>query len=314
MEEIKKLAVGEIATLFGGDPQEVIAAMSDISPKLEFDYRVPSEGELEKIMLDVLKKLDQIGSQIPRAGEERQGDWERGWSENLNDFVGGGFQVSDLVPKYLRPNEPIRLHRKIVVPVQEHFVRDYTLLFRNWVFNKYLHSFDNIYEFGCGPGAHLAYLAKKFPKKQIYGLDWAEASIQIIEAMSKKFEWNVRGKKFDFFNPDLTLKIENNSAVVTFGALEQTGSRYQEFMNYLYTQKPDLCLHVEPMNEFYDEDNLVDYLSLKYHKHRGYLDGFLDFLKSWESRGLIKIEKIHRHYLGTKFAETYSYVVWRPIM
>jgi len=314
MEEIKKLAVGEIATLFGGDPQEVIAAMSDISPQLEFDYRIPSEEELEKIMLDILKRLNQIGSEIPRAGAERQGDWEKGWSENLNDFVGGGFQVSDLVPKYLRPNEPIRLHRKIVVPVQEHFVRDYTLLFRNWVFNKYLYSLDNIYEFGCGPGAHLAYLAKKFPNKQIYGLDWAEASIQIIEAMSKKFEWNVLGKKFDFFNPDLTLKIQKNSAVVTFGALEQTGNRYREFMDYLYSQKPDLCLHVEPMNEFYDEDNLVDYLSLKYHKHRGYLDGFLDFLKSWESRGLIKIEKIHRHYLGTKFAETYSYVVWRPIM
>jgi SAM-dependent methyltransferase len=313
MEEIKKLSIEEMALLFGGESKEVISAMADISSDLEFEYRIPTKQELERITLDVLRRLDQIGSEIPRAGEERRGDWEKGWSENLNEFVDGGFQVSDLVPKYLRPNEPVRLHRKIVVPIQEHFVRDYTLLFRNWIFNKYLQPFDNIYEFGCGPGAHLAYLAKKFPHKNIYGFDWAEASIQIIETMSKKFKWKLEGQRFDFFNPDLSLKIKNNSAVVTFGALEQTGARYRDFMDYIYSQKPNLCLHVEPMNELYDENNLVDYLSLKYHKHRGYLDGFLNFLKDWESKGLVKIDKIHRHYLGTKFAETYSYVVWRPI-
>jgi SAM-dependent methyltransferase len=313
MEEIKKLTLEEIAVLFGGDPSEVATAMIDISPQLEFDYQIPSEQELEKITLDILKRLDQIGLQIPRAGKERQSDWEKGWSENLNEFVESGFQIDDLVPKYLRPNEPIRLYRNIVVPIQENFVRDYTLLFRNWVFNKYLHPYDHIYEFGCGPGAHLAYLAKKFPNKNIYGFDWAEASIKIIETMSKRFGWKVEGQKFDFFNPDLNLTIKNNSSIVTFGALEQTGDRYLDFMDYIYSQKPELCLHIEPMNELYDEENLVDYLSLKYHKQRGYLDGFLNFLKDWEMRGLIKIEKIHRHYLGTKFAETYSYVVWRPI-
>jgi hypothetical protein len=77
-------------------------------------------------------------------------------------------------------------------------------------------------------------------------------------------------------------------------------------------RKPGLCVHAEPISELYDAGNFVDYLSHRYHRQRGYLDGFLTMLYRLRDEGRITIDKVHRHQLGTKFCETYSYVVWHP--
>ena len=39
------------------------------------------------------------------------------------------------------------------------------------------------------------------------------------------------------FNPDTTLKIQNNSAVLTVGALEQLGKNFKKFINFLIKKK-----------------------------------------------------------------------------
>ena len=66
------------------------------------------------------------------------------------------------------------------------------------------------------------------------------------------------------------------------------------------------------MNEFYDTADLVDYLGLRYHQRRSYLNGFLDMLRKLEAEGKITIDKVHRHSFGGTYVETYSYVAWHP--
>jgi len=306
----RHLSVRDLAELFGGAEAEVAEAGTEILRHTRFSYRLPQGRERDGILLDILKRLD--AGAMPVAGEARQGDWEKGWTENLDDLVASQFDIASLAPKYLRPGEPVRLRRELAVPTEPHFVRDYTLLFRNWIFRKYLAEAPNVYEFGCGPGAHVAYLASLYPQKRIMGLDWAESSVKILKALAEHYRWNIDGRRFDFFKPDESLRIERDAAVVTFGALEQTGARHVQFMDWLIENPPALCLHVEPIAELYDEGNLIDYLSLRYHRQRGYLDGLLTYLQRRQDEGRITIEKVHRHELGTKFAETYSYIVWRP--
>ena len=310
--KIMQLTLSDMAELFGGTETEITAADDGILTKSKFHYYVPEGAEHDAIWQDIVKRLE--SRSMPAAGEARLGDWEKGWSENLDDLLKNNFDIASLAPKYLRPGDPIRLRQRIVVPVEPHFVRDYTLLFRNWVFRRYLQDARTVYEFGCGPGAHLAYLANNYPDKQLMGLDWAESSVKILNALAGHYGWNLKGARFDFFNPDPVMTLAPDAAVVTFGALEQTGPRYKVFLDWLLARKPGLCLHVEPMNEFYDPSDLVDATSLCFHKQKTYLDGFLNNLYQLRDQGRITIEKVHRHRFGTKFNETYSYVVWRPMI
>jgi hypothetical protein len=309
--DIRELSLADLADLFGGTEQEISAAGGDILSATKFQYYLPEGGELDSIYLDILHRLNR--RDMPQAGEARLNDWEKGWAENLNDLLKSGFDITTLAPKYLRAGDPVRLRQQIAVPIAPHFVRDYTLLFRNWVFHRYLKDAKTVYEFGCGPGAHLAYLANSYPDKELVGLDWAEASAKILAALAGHYGWNLRGAHFDFFNPDRSMSLHPGAAVVTFGALEQTGPRHNIFLDWLLERKPALCLHVEPMNELYDPASLVDSLSLCFHKQKGYLDGFLETLRRLQDEKRIMIEKVHRHRFGTKFNETYSYVVWRPV-
>ena len=306
----KSLSLDDLAALFGGAPEDIALAGKDILSQVKFRYYIPQDEERDSILLDILKNLD--GKTMPVAGEARLGDWERGWGENLDDLIKSEFDIAALAPKYLRPGDPIRLFQQIAMPLEPNFVRDYTLLFRNWLFRRYLADAPAVYEFGCGPGAHLAYLASLYPNKKLVGTDWAEASVKILPVLADQYGWNLSGQHFDFFNPDENMELAQGAAVVTFGALEQTGPRWGKFLEWLLARKPGLCVHAEPISELYDAGNFVDYLSHRYHTQRGYLDGFLTMLYRLRDEGRITIDKVHRHQLGTKFCETYSYVVWHP--
>ena len=69
---------------------------------------------------------------------------------------------------------------------------------------------------------------------------------------------------------------------------------------------------MEPLCELYDPDNLVDYVAYRYHKQRGYLDGYLTRLRQLEAEGRIEILKTQRVYFGNLYHEGYSFIAWRP--
>lgn len=308
--KVFSLELDDLAELFGGTPDEVAQWTTEERHNVDLTYRRPAIAERDQLIIAALKRLEHGAERI--AGKERLPDWEAGWKENLEEFKNNGFAPEALIPKYIRPNQIIRLFGDYALPNNPHFARDYTRIFRAWLAQRFFSDADAIYEFGCGPGSHVAYLAQTFPDKPIVGLDWAKASQDIMQAIATHLQRNVSGRHFDFFTPDRTVCLPQGTVALTFGALEQVGEHHNAFIDYLLACRPRRVVHVEGINELYQPEHLLDYLALHYHRRRNYLWNLLSRLKQMEKAGMIVIETVHRQHFGSQFNDTYSTVVWRP--
>ncbi len=266
--------------------------------------------ERDGVLREAVGRLEDAA--LPVAGSGRLTDWEAGWTENLDEFLASGFALEALVPKYIQPNKVIRLLGDYARPTNPHFIRDYTVVYRAWLAQRFFADAAAIYEFGCGPGWHVASFAQTFPRTPIVGLDWAAPSQTILGHLAARFGWNVTGRRFDFFAPDATVALPPGTAVLTFGALEQVGDRHEAFLAYLLANRPLRCVHVEGFNELYEPAGLLDYLALRYHRKRNYLWNLLTRLRELEREGRVVIEGVHRQHFGNRFDDPYSTVVWRP--
>jgi len=307
---IGELVLDDFARLFGTSVDDIDLECRKFIRKTNFKYSKLSATERDKTILAILSKID--SGQLTLAGKEGKDRWEKGWSENLRNFVEKDYDLDELIPKYVKPNQVIRLMRDYVMPKDGNFELFFFTVLRIWLFNKYLKAFDPIYEFACGPGYNLALLAKMYPDKEICGLDWSEAAVKLVNLIGKKHKMNITGHAFDMFAPNYEVCIEKNAAVITIGGLEQLGKDHKQFMQFLIKKKPKLCIHVEPLYELYDESNLVDYLAMKFHKQRNYLMEFLPYLKELERKNHIRILKTQRMYFGSLFHDGWSLTVWVP--
>jgi hypothetical protein len=277
----------------------------------DFRYETPDRDRRDDIILSVLKKI-QSDKQII-GSDERQMEWNRGWSENLNNFISSGGNLDALVPKFIRENQPIRYRGDYIIPYNPKFEYDYMTVFRIWLFQKYLPGFRKIYEFGCGTGLNLVLLATLFPDKEFHGLDFVQSSANLVNKIGESRNWNIKGHLFDMINPDETFTLDRDSAVFTFGAIEQLAGKFENFILYLLRNKPGLCFHVEPTVELYDENRLFDHLAITFHRKRGYTEGLLPYLRRLDEQRKIKILKIKRLFFGSLYMEGYTYFVWQPL-
>ncbi len=307
---LQNLGLSEFASLFGCSVNELPQDCAKWIQSHNFRYYVTEGVERDRILLDVLKKVD--SNVLTIAGQERQSAWEKGWGENLEAFLKNG-DVSKLVPKYVRPGQPLRLFQEYIVPEDPDFEINWYAAFRLWLFRTYLKDASAIYEFGCGSAYNLPVIRELYPDKRIVGLDWAQSSVDIVNKMAQKFGWKMEGRRFDFFHPDKSLSFEPSSVVMTIGALEQTGQNYHDFLGYLLDCKPALCVNIEPTIEWYDENNIVDYAAIRFHRYRRYWEGFVGKLSELEKQGRVKIVKTKRSYFGSLFVEGYSQIIWRPV-
>ena len=94
-------------------------------------------------------------------------------------------------------------------------------------------------------------------------------------------------------------------------AMEQLGSAFKPFLDYILGKGPRLIFHVEPVFELYNPDKLFDELAVKYHEKRNYLKGYLPALKKLEREGKIEILEIRRLFFGSLFHEGYSLIAWK---
>lgn len=309
-KNILELTSKNFAELFGTTEEEILEYCRDQIASFDFHYRKVKGEERDRVTLEVIKHIDSENVDI--AGQQRQPDWEKGWNENLQEFIHSGYDIDKLTPKYFKKNVFARLKRDYVIPVNEDFALNVTRIFRSWLFQKYLQGVDSIYEFGCGTAHHLAFLATLFPDKKLYGFDWVKSSQEIIRLLAQHYRWSIHGAHFDFFHPDKNIQFEPNSAVLTFAALEQIGKNHEQFLFFLLEKSPKICINVEGLCELYDQNYLLDYLALKYHKHRNYLDGFLTRLRELEKEKKITIIKVHHQQFGNLFNDSHSYVIWKP--
>jgi len=247
------------------------------------------------------------------AGSKRLNQWESGWNQNLEEFTKTR-NINSLIPKYHGKYTYLRWKQQIIKPLSPMFDYDIQCVIVDWLFSNYLSDVNGIYEFGCGPAYHLL-RARKFNANAILvGLDWTNASQDIINKIKQTgIERNISGHNFDFCNPDYNISIIPNGGVITIAALEQTGNNFKEFIAYLITQRPKICIHLEPIDDFMDTNHLIDNLSVLYCRKRKYLWGFLPYLQKLQSEGKIEIIVQRRTFSGSQYIEGHSLIVWRPI-
>ena len=306
-----ELDLEDFARMFGTVVDGIPRECRDLIAKYEFRYRRLEGDEHDQVLTGVLERID--AGQLTVAGADGKSRWERGWAENLRDFMNHKQDLSQFVPKYFRPDHPLRLFQHYVVSPNPNFELNWYEVFRLWLFRTYFDEVETIYEFGSGSGFNLVALATLYPNKKVIGLDWASTSRDIVNELAANYDWDMQGLLFDFFDPDENVKIADSSAIMTIGALEQSGCNYEPFLQYLLDASPKLCVHIEPFVEWYDEDNLIDYAAIKFHKARKYWEGFPDRLKELESEGKVEILKKNRSFFGSLYIEGYSQLIWRPV-
>ncbi len=305
-----RLKVEDFAKAFGVTAAQIPRNCRALIDQLDFSYAPLSPRKRDDLILAVLKKID-LDQQIIGA-PERHEVWQKGWAENLKDFVASGHDLKALVPKFLRPGQPVRWNQEFVLPKNPDFELDFVSVLRLWFFKQYFEKFSHVYEFGCGTGFNLVALAQTDPSKQLHGLDFAAPAVELVNTIGKAHGLNLRGHLFDMASPDESFAMEKDSAVFTFGALEQLAGRFEPFLQFLLKRSPGICLHIEPTVELYDADNLVDYLAIKFHKKRGYTENLLPRLRELEKEGKVEMIKVKRLFFGSLYMEGYSLIVWRP--
>jgi len=288
---------------------EIDVEVRDRLNGFNLQYRELTKDERDDYLLNVINVLT---NDITKSGEHRLVEWETGWGENLDKFLETG-SIGDLIPRYHGKNRIVKWLGDSVLPITENFDYKIHICFVDAVLRHYLKGIDNIFEFGCGTAYHLLRMNEFNNKLNLNGTDWAVSSQKIIGEINKELGTNINGINLDFFKPDYSIDIPENSGIYTIASLEQIGENYLELVDFILAKKPNICVHMETIDELLDDNTLMDSLSIKYFRKRNYLHGYLPYLEKLESQGKIKILNKQRIYSGSYFVEGHSLIVWKPL-
>lgn len=293
-EEFSRVT-GEVVT------DEIAKMITDMC--LEFEEL--NQEEYDESLSHLEKALT---SNLKVSGPDRRNDWETGWAENF-DVV----DQRSLTPKYMSKFSIVRWDDRLVKSKSSNFEYNMLVLIQMCVFNKWFKKVESIYEFGCGTGHNLLRAHQVNRNAKLYGLDWAESSQLLLKKINDKNILPCRGYNFDFFNPNFDIDLDTNSLIYTFAALEQVGSNFDQFLDYIVAKNPNLCVHIEPIVELMDPNVTLDKLCIDYCNKRNYLKGFLSAVQDLERKGQAEILEVKRNTIGSFYIEGYSQLVWRPI-
>ena len=304
------IGTDEFAHMFGFAPNALPEPFLRTIGQKNTAWRAPTRDEVEAYVFDFIRRIHTDWDE--RSPLENQIAFDNGWRENLQELRFGDVSLDKLKPKYFRQNKHLRYNKALIVSDNLGLEHDLFVLARQLIFAKYLSPHKTIYEFGCGSCANLLLLSELFPEKVLHGLDWSESSVNIANLLAQRMGRALSGGLLDMLAPPETMELAPNSAVLTVHALEQLGTRHGPLLQFLLRAKPGIVVNYEPIEEFYEEGNLYDYLAMLYSRKRGYLSGYYSALRELESAGKIEIIEARRPCLGGILHEA-SLVVWRPI-
>ena len=305
------LGVDDFARLFGVEPRTLSPALRDRIAAHDFRHRVLDDAAQLALAEDIVARVD--AGTFSVAGPDAKARWDHGWGENLAALRASAGDPGALRPRYIRDAQPVRLFRRWAVPADAAFEARWYEVFRDWLATTYLADADAIFEFGCGSGHNVAAFAERFPEKRLVGLDWTAASLDILAELAWRHGWKVEGQLFDFFHPNRALVLPPRAVVLTIGALEQTGTRWEAFLDWLLAARPMRVVMIEPIVEWYDADDPVDRAAIRFHAARNYWRGFPAKLAALEKAGRVEVIARKRSYFGSLYIEGYSQLVWRPV-
>lgn len=306
-QKIKKLSSKDFTGLL---EKELSPYVKNKIKEYNFQYTNITNEERDSIIKKIVFTL--LDPFLVYSGKHRLIQWEKGWGQNLKEYTNNKKRKS-IIPRYFGKYPVVRINQKWIKPASKDFEYNMLGIILDWLFDKYTRTAQNVYEFGCGTGHNLIRLRAMNSDANLYGLDWSISSQKLIDAYAKEHkDTKLFSHHFDYFSPDKKFKLEKDAVIYTVASLEQIGDKHEKFINYLLAQKPKLCIHVEPIAEVLDEDNLLDYLSIEYFKKRKYLKGFLTKLREIEAGGKATIHNTQRTHIGSFFIEGYSVIVWSP--
>jgi len=215
------LTLQDFSKLFGVSINEFPDYCIEYIQKNDFRFRWVTGEEREGYLLKAIKRVD--SGELTISGPQKQTIWEKGWSENLQAFVTTG-NLNELIPEFVHSDSPVRLGGKdYIFPSNPNFETAFVTVLRMLLFTKYFKNVNSVFEFGCGTGLNLVALAKLYPEKKLHGLDWAKASIDILNNL-RDYDFSIEGHLFDMFHPQKNeLMVPPNSGFLTIGAMEQLG-------------------------------------------------------------------------------------------
>ena len=307
-----QLTSREFAESFGedvGDLHESVTSLIDLE-KLNLCPLTPLDRD--RLIIQIVEKI-RADSQVIASGT-RTDVWEKGWRENLDAFRENPLSDESLVPKFIRPNLPVRWFKEYYKSVSSNFELSYIEILRQHLIVKYFGDVENLYEFGAGTGFNLLHAHRVFPKLNLYGTDFVQSAVDLMNEIGTIRSIPLKSSIFNMLFPKAAnMSLQPNSAVWTFGSLEQLGGQLTAMVDFLIENSPKICVHVEPAAEFYEEDSLPDYLAKWFQSKRGYSQGLLELLKSHEREGKIEVLKLQRLNFGSTMMEGYNLFVWRPL-
>jgi len=302
---MQKITTHEIEQIIGFELSDSCKQMVN---EFDLQYRELTKSERDDVILNILNVLN---DDIEYVGKHRLEKWENGWYENL-ELLKKYKNVNSLVPKYFGKYDVARWKGDLVKSNVQFF--EYKLhiilvdaFLHHYVGNKY----ENLFEFGCGPAYHLLRFGNFNKDINLIGLDWTVASQNIIKEINQLgINTKIKGHNFDYFNPNYNIDIPKKSAIFTCASLEQIHENYKEFVDYLISKKPEICIHFEPSAELLNENSLIDKLSILYFNKRKYLKNYLTYLKQLEKDNKIEILISQRIFGGSYFIEGYPVIIW----
>lgn len=309
---MEKLTITDFARSFGVNEEEFSESLKSKILSFDFSFERPDLNATKGLILEVLQKI-RSDTQIIGAYERTQ-KWHDGWKENLDDFRSSEFDEKALVPKFVRPGNPIRWFQQYIIPQSDEFELQFIKVYLHWLAETYFSEAAKIHEFGSGTGYNLLSIAKIFPDKEYLGSDFVGSSVDLINEIANSAKnIKLKGLNFNMLKPNFDYSVSSNDAVFTFGSLEQLASDVEPMIKFLVSKKPKIVIHTEPIEEFYDLENLEDYLAYQFQSKRGYSSGLIGHLENLERQNIIQIVKKNRLFFGSFFMEGYNHIAWRPL-
>lgn len=276
-------------------------------------YRGLAHGETRNVLEQVDRDLEtrayrQTGDHAPEV-------WQRGWSEVADRLTDQAPTIESLRPGYFRDERIFRFDGQIVEGL-EPFVEFHTsMALRRLLLGQYLADATKVAELGCGTGVNILLLAEAYPQMRIIGSDWVPASQRIVEGIGRAFPGRIGARRFDMLTAEGWdgQEIDHETVVLTVHALEQLNTHWRTCLDFILARGPRLCLHIEPLAELYDPKDPDDARMLRYHRKRGYLEGYVPAVQALAAAGQAQIVDLRRIAFSGLYHEAYSVLAWRPI-
>ena len=240
-------------------------------------------------------------------------DWQDDWFSVLQNLRTNNDNVKSIIrPKWFRKNAFVNIQNCLSLTETPYVDWEYQLITRQMLFYTHLKDMDNICEFGSGSGTNFYLINQILQDKNFILSDISVTSLKIIQELKRKLNRNNLTYNNIDIEQDIDLKLSDNTAVITSSVLEQIGDNYNNFINFILKEKPQIVINVEPIVELLDSKSGFDNVMNLYCEKRKYLTGYLTELEKLEKQKKIKIIMKKRTMVSGTFIEN-SVLIWKVL-